>query len=249
MLSLCTVATAAPGERQPLRLVTAPTAGTVPLRGIEFDTQLFDSGGVVVQATVGLIDLVDIGISYGGASVIGSSPVILQPHLGIQAKVRIVEETLHSPAIAVGFDSQGDGPFISEAGFDRFRVKSRGAYLVLSRNYRMLGALGFHGGINASLEDGDGDRDPSFWAGLDKSLGPFLDLAAEYDFSTNDDTAGKLEAGDGYLNIALRWNIGNAFSFECDVKNLLRSPVLDGGGIIRDDPEPSRELRFTYRFQ
>jgi len=252
ILSPCTSTAAVTAKRQPLRLVTAPTAGTVPKRGIEFDTQLFDGGGVVIQATVGLNYLVDIGISYGGAGVIGSSPVIRQPHVGIQARVLIVEETLHSPAIAVGFDSQGDGPFIPERGLDRFRVKSRGAFLVMSRNYRMLGYLGyvgFHGGINASLEGGDGDRDPSFWAGLDKSLGPFLDLAAEYDFATNDDTVGELDTGDGYLNVALRWSIGNAFSLELDVKNILRSPVLDAGGTPRNDPEPSRELRFTYRYQ
>ncbi len=190
--------------------------------------------------------MIDIGVSYSGSRVIGSSMVDWQPHAGFQASVRIIEETMTAPAVLVGFDSQGSGPFIRSGGRNRFRLKSRGGYIVVSRNYSLLGDMGLHAGANYSLEDEDGDHDPSFWTGINKSLGSVIELCAEYDFAVNDNGGGSMEAENGYLNAALKWRFGGSFTLEFDMTNLLRNPGIDGTGRRIEEPEPSRELRFFY---
>ena len=155
----------------PTRLVDSPTAGTLPGKALLMETCLFDGGGVVQTAGFGVTELLDVGVSYGGAGIVGAGRVTWQPHVAFQVRVRIIEETERNPAIAIGFDSQGFGPFARGQELNRFRTKSRGAYLVVSRNYKLYGDLGFHGGVNYSLETDDGDEDPSFWAGIDKNIG------------------------------------------------------------------------------
>lgn len=230
----------------PSRLVIAPTSGSLPARTYIFDTQLFDGGGVVYMFNIGIADLVNIGISYGGARIIGSSPVIWQPHVGARFRIRVLEESLKSPAVSLGFDSQGDGPYLTGEGLNRFRIKSRGVYIVMSRNYRFLGDLGFHGGVNYSLETDDNDRDPSFWVGFDKSIIKRLEMCFEYDFATNDNENRNDSSRRGYLNAAVKWKFGEAFVLEFNLKNILRDAQYDGTGYLVDEPEPSREIRLYY---
>lgn len=230
----------------PCRLVDAPTAGSLTFRRYHVESQIFDGGGVTQRVFLGLNRYITAGLSYSGANIIGSQRVSWQPHVGIQFRVRVVEETVHNPALSLGFDSQGEGPYLWGSERNRFRNKSRGAYLVISRNYRFFGDLGFHGGVNYSLENDDGDEDPSFWAGFDKGLGEQFDLCGEYDFATNDNEHNRMTANRGYLNAAVKWHFGKAFALELDIRNILRNPRKDSGGIVIDKPQPSRELRFSY---
>jgi len=228
---------------QPLRLVTAPTAGTLPSRSWMTETHVFDDGGFAQRVSLGIAGLMDVGLSYSGANIIGSRKMVWQPHAGFQVRVRIIEETASTPAIAIGFDSQGDGEYIK--ALNRFRQKSKGAYLVLSRNYRLWGNLGFHGGANYSLEDED-DRDPSFWGGIDKDFGKYAALACEYDFATNDNEDDSMTANRGYLNAALKLSLSESFILEFDVRNILRNEKRDITGSFDTRPEPAREIKFTY---
>ncbi len=237
----------AAGSNAPSRLVDAPTAGSLSSRQYLLESQVFDGGGVVQRILVGLNDHVDVGVSYGGANIIGSKRIFWQPHVGFQARIRLIEESMRTPALSLGFDSQGEGPFFREGALKRFRYKSRGAYLAVSRNYRFLGNFGVHGGINYSLEIRDDDIDPSFWAGFDKSLGDSLDLCGEYDFAANDGDHARFVADRGYLNAAVKWRFGTSFSLEVNLRNLLRAEYLDIDGQTMRNPQPSRELRFSYR--
>ena len=247
LIAMLTPGHAAGEGIQPVQLVTRPTAGSLPSKTVLLGTQLFDGGGVTQTVSVGLTSLLDVGVSYSGAAVVGSRPVTWQPHIGGHIRVRIIEESMNAPAIAIGFDSQGDGRFIRDSGLNRFRTKSPGAYLAVSRNYLFLGDLGVHGGVNWSLEDGDGDRDPSFWAGLDKSVGNYLSFITEYDFATNDNESSEMAADRGYLNAGIACMFLNGFTIEVDLKNILRNPRRDTDGFVEDRPLPSREIRFYYR--
>lgn len=231
---------------QPMRIVTTPTAGSLPAKSYQLETHLFDGGGVTQRVLVGVTGHVDIGVSYSGANIIGSRELDWAPHAGMQIQIRIIEETFGSPGIAVGFDSQGDGPYFEGGGLNRFRTKSRGAYLVVSRNYRFLGDLGLHGGVNYSFEDDDGDRDPSFWGGLDKSITQNIELCAEYDFAANDNENKDMTANRGWLNIALKLHLSDSFTLEADIQNILRNAKRDLSGISENEPEPARELRLYY---
>lgn len=230
----------------PVRLVDAPTAGLLPDKTLELETNLFDEGGIVQTIKFGIVDLINIGCSYGGTSLIGAGRVSWQPHVSVQARVRIVEETMSFPALAIGFDSQGFGPFAKGHNLNRFRAKSRGAYIVLSRNYSLLGDLGLHGGVNYSLESDDGDDDPSFWVGIDKNIWKKLEICSEYDFAMNDNENSSMTSKRGYLNAAVRWRFNSGFMFEVDIKNLLKTSKKDITGYLDERPEPSRELRFSY---
>ena len=230
----------------PCRLVDAPTAGSLLYRQYSLESQLFDGGGLTQRVSVGLNRYVTAGFSWGGSNIIGAERVTWQPHVGFQARIRLAEETMRHPAVSIGFDSQGEGPWLTGANLDRFRNKSRGAYLVVSRNYRFFGNLGFHGGANYSLETGDGDSDPSFWAGVDKDIGERFDLCGEYDFATNDNERRHMTANRGFLNIAMKWHPGKTFTLEFDLRNILRNPRKDFDGASVDHPEPSREIRFSY---
>lgn len=233
-------------EDAPRRLVDAPTAGTLLFRQYSLESQMFDGGGLTQRVSVGLNRYVTAGFSWGGSNIIGAERVVWQPHVGIQVRVRLAEETMRTPAFAIGFDSQGEGPWLPGTDLNRFRNKSRGVYAVLSRNYRFFGNLGFHGGANYSLETDDGDYDPSFWAGFDKDLGEFFDICGEYDFATNDNERRHMTANHGYLNTAIKWHFGKIFALEFDLRNILRNPRKDFDGITVDHPEPSREVRFSY---
>jgi len=232
---------------QPMRIIDAPTAGSLPAKTILLESHLFDGGGVIQSLSIGVTDLIDVGCSYSGSGVIGAGRVTWQPHAAFQIRIRIIEESLNSPALAVGFDSQGNGPYVKGPKLNRFRTKSRGVYLVVSRNYRLLGDLGFHGGVNYSLENDDGDRDPSFWVGIDKNIGRNIELCAEYDFATNDNENKSMTSNKGYLNGAFKWHFGGAFTLELDVKNILRNTKKDITGFLNEQPEPSREIRFSYQ--
>jgi len=229
------------------RLVSAPTASSIPSREFLFDTVFFGDGGVTAVFEYGLTDLVDVGVSYGGARVIGSSKISWQPHAGVRFRARVVEETLRNPAVAVGFDSQGEGAYLGGERLNRFQVKSRGLYVVASRNYRMLGHLGLHAGAAYSFESADGDSDPTFWCGMNKSVGRHIELCGEYDFATNDNEYDSMNVKHGYLNLALKLSLGGVFTVEFDVKNLLRNGRRDASGEIVADPEPAREVRLFYR--
>jgi hypothetical protein len=230
----------------PRRLVSAPTAGTLSSRTYFLETHLFDGGGVTQHFGIGITNFVDIGVAYSGSNIIGSRKVVWQPHVGAQIRIRIVEESMSTPAFAIGFDSQGEGAYIPGKKLNRFRVKSRGAYLVMSRNYRMLGDFGLHAGANYSLEDDDGDKDPSFWVGLDKSIGNRIEVCCEYDFATNDNKDNSITSNRGYLNSSVRLTLSGAFTLECDLQNILRNTKRDLTGHSQDKPEPSRELRIIY---
>ena len=233
------------GTDAPCRLVDAPTAGILRPRQYLIETQLFDGGGIVQRALVGLNSYVSAGVSYGGSGMIGSQRVIWQPHAGIDLRVRLIEESVKVPALVLGFDTQGDGPYLPGPGLNRFRYKSRGVYLAMSRNYRFFGDFGVHGGANYSLEKDDGDFDPSFWVGFDKDFGDRFDLRAEYDFASNNGDGGRLTVRHGFLNAALVGHLSKRFALEFDLRNLLRSDHRDAIGMV-SDPQPSRELRIFY---
>jgi len=228
------------------KIVSAPTAASLSPRSFRMETHLFDGGGIVESVRYGLTGLVDIGVSYGGASMLGSDELSFQPHAGAFMSVRVIEETVKSPAVSIGFDSQGEGVYLSDADLRRFKRKSRGLYLAVSRNYSLLGDFAFHGGANYSFETKDDDSDPSFWIGLTKSIGPLGEIAVEYDAMSNNGEGGDIQLGDGFLNAALKLKLGPSFVIELDAGNLLRSPAFNGYGVLRDDPQPSRELRLLY---
>ena len=206
---------------EPSMIVDKPTAGMLKRGNYSIRTNFFERGGVLIGIAVGVVDNFSFGISYGGTSIIGSDKIGMNPLPGVSAKLRLVDESVTMPAIALGFDSQGKGPYVDSTS--RFTIKSPGFYVAGSKNYSFMGNLSVHGGANLSLEREDGDKDLNFYAGAEKSLGKDISIYAEYDFANNDNNSKSLGKGKGYLNFAFRWSWGKGLVVGFDLKNVFKN--------------------------
>jgi len=199
-------------------LIDKPTAGMLTKGSYAIWSNLYEQGGVLAGVSVGLFDIFSFGISYGGTDIIGHNKIEMNPLPGVNVKLRLVEEGLMMPAIAIGFDSQGKEPYLDS--LKRYTIKSPGFFAVGSKNYAILGNLSVHGGLNYSLERGDGDKDMNIFVGVEKSIGNSLSLLAEYDFAANDNHYRAVGRGNGYLNLGLRFSAGKGLVIGFDLKDV-----------------------------
>ncbi|HCA79138.1 MAG TPA: hypothetical protein DEP53_05320 [Bacteroidetes bacterium] len=208
---------------EPTMIIDRPTAGMLHRGNYYVYSNFFEEGGVLFGVSVGLLDRFNFGISYGGTNILGKQKPELNPYPGVNVKLRILEESTGIPAVAVGFEWQGRGPY--HDGFKRYLVKSPGFYAVASQNYAVGGHLSLHCGINLSTEGGDGDKDLDAFIGAEKSLGKDISLLAEYDFGLNDNSANAFGRGRGrgYLNLGFRWSWGKGLVLGVDMKDILKN--------------------------
>jgi hypothetical protein len=225
----------------PRLLVDCPTAATLPRASFDVHVRDFAGGGLLASINVGLHRRFMLGVSYGGTAVLGEHKPTWQDHPEFEVKYQIVPETYAIPAVAVGFASQGYGPFIDS--LDRFTYKSRGFYAVVSKAYQTYEwSSGFHGGINYSLEHTkDHDDSPNIFFGFDMNVNRDVAVVAEYDLALNDnrgDLHGHGGRGRGYFNMGLRWIFMERLELGIDFKNLFNNR--------KDSNQMSRELRINY---
>lgn len=213
------------GKLEPRALVDFPTAGMIPRGNIALDVDFYREGGVDLACAVGIFDRLSVGLSYGGAGLIGSGSPVMNATPGFNVKLRLLEESVYVPALALGFDSQGHDGY--SRGLNRYVIKSPGLYAVFSKNYALLGYLSLHGGTNYSLERSDGNRNVNLFAGIEKTIGPFLSLMMEYNLASNDAGEHALGEGKGYLNLALRCSLGGGLTLGINFKDL-----ADNGGNV-----------------
>ncbi len=208
---------------EPRMIIDKPTAGMLHRGTYALDGEFFEQGGVLFGVSVGLTDRFNFGISYGGTNILGANKPTMNPYPGVNVKLRILEESSVSPALAIGFDWQGKGPYV--ASLKRYTIKSPGFYTVLSQNFAFAGNLSVHGGLNASTENGDGDQSINVYAGAEKSVGRDISILAEYDAGLNDNSANALgrSRGRGYFNMGLRWNWGRGLVLGMNLKDIFRN--------------------------
>jgi hypothetical protein len=223
-------------KTEPRSLIDIPTAGL--LRGGEksFQVDFYRADGLQAAFNYGITDRLLFGLAYGGTRIIGTSPPEWNEVPGFLVKVRVLEESASFPALVIGFDSEGAEGYIGDR--DRFTIKSPGLYLVMSKNYDASGFLGFHGGCNYSLEKSDGDKDLNLFFGIDKTLGSFLSLIAEYSAGFNDNGARSLSRGRGYLNAGIAASPGAGISIALHFKDLFENQPHEGFA--------NRTLRIDY---
>jgi hypothetical protein len=209
------------GSLEPRWIVDMPSAGMQPKSSLVMEGGFYGDGGVLLGVSIGIFDRLSAGISYGGSHLIGTETPQMNEVPGFSVKVRLLEEGLGFPALAIGFDSQGKEEYLKN--LSRYRVKSPGFYAVMSKNYLLLGYFSIHGGVNYSLENADGDRDVNFFLGAEKTLGPFLSLVAEYNPALNDNDHDALGIGRGYLNVALNAALGGGLTLGINFKDLLKN--------------------------
>ncbi len=252
----------------PANLVTIPTAGT-PQRG-QFEVELLmqRDGGVLGRLGVGFSDRFSLGLSYSVQHFIGDDEITYQPLPEAQLKYRLIDETFSLPAVAIGLDSQGRGAFwnaeLDTVGgapainMARYDVKAIGIYIVMSKNWQILGNFGSHLGISRNVRETDEiERDDlNIFLGLDKDIIPGLGVFLEYNAGLDDNGYSDYDAEDpevfeealngltvgrgvGYLNAGIRWHVSPGFYLEVDLNDIM---VNKGG----DVEYFSRELKVVY---
>ena len=209
-------------------LIDMPTAGILHNGMIGMSVHFYEESGVLMSLEAGAFNRLTFGLSYGGTNIIGTGQVQWNRFPGVNIRFRLLDETVGFPAVTLGFDSQGKDAYISE--YDRYLYKSPGFFAVGSKYFNILGYLGFHGGINYSLENKDGNKNINFFVGADKTIGSDISIMAEYNFGFNDNYGNYLltgnpavlaQSGPSYINAGARWSVGNGFTVEFDYKNLL----------------------------
>jgi hypothetical protein len=228
---------------EPTRLVDSPSAGVVPKGSFDTALYIFEGGGIIGSFSIGLISNLNLGVSYGALHVIGRGEIDWNRRVELNMKYRLINESLSFPALALGYESQGFGPYYRED--KRFATKSKGLYGVLSKNIPILAGLGLHGGVNKSFEGASKDRDLSLFTGIDLACNRQIALLAEYDFAFNDDVEDDVFGkGEGYLNAGIRWAVSDQFFIEFIMKDF-----LENGESVEEVKveEVSREIRIHYR--
>jgi hypothetical protein len=225
-------------EVETRQLIDTPTAGLLPRGKFDLELRIFKEGGILTRVSMGIFNRFLLGVSYGGSGIIGDRKAEWNQRPEVVAKYRLFDETVTFPALALGFDSQGYGAWNENWG--RYDLKSPGFYLVASKNYRLLGQIGFHGGVNYSLERGYGEKEYNAFAGFDKSINPEISIIGEYDLALNDSVENCMfgEGKKGYLNAGVRWNPSQSLWIEIDVKDILENSCWA--------EYPNRELRIFY---
>ncbi|HMD14014.1 MAG TPA: hypothetical protein VKI62_05270 [Bacteroidota bacterium] len=206
---------------EPRYLIDLPTAGIIPHGNLALDMEFYQEDGVLSTLSIGAFNRLVFGVSFGGSHIIGTEKPAWNSTPGFAARLRLIEETIVLPAIAVGFDSQGKGAYIDQ--LSRYTIKSLGFYAVASKNYKVMGFLSLHGGVNYSLERADGNESPNFFAGIEKTLGPFISCFGEYDLGSNDNNGDALGRGRGYANLGFRISVGKGFSLGMNLKDIIQN--------------------------
>ena len=235
-LFIATSVSGQPGSLHLGMLIDVPSAKTLPAGKIEARLRMYPEGGLLSSLIVGVTDRFSLGVSYGGENIIGTGKVNINPQPCVHIRYLLLEEHFLSPAILIGFNSQGYGKYNKE--LKRYAVKSRGLYGVVSKNTSFLGGLGIHGGVNWSLEKEDGDSDPNFFAGFHKRMGSSLVILGEYDTAINDNSDNAIGSGKGYLNLGVRWSFAQRLFVEFAWKNILKNGKRVEGS--------SREVKLFY---
>ena len=200
-------------------LIDMPTAGILEKGYVGFTNDVLPYGVLISKLEVGVFDNVSFGISYGGSNIIGAGDPQWYKLPGVNIRFRLFNETITLPAITLGFDSQGKGVYFDSLG--RYAIKSPGFFGAISKNFAFLGYLSIHGCASYSLETKDGDNFIDMYVGFEKTLGPHFSIIGEYNFAFNDNASNSFGNGNGYLNMGLRWSLGDGFTFGFDLRDLL----------------------------
>jgi hypothetical protein len=227
--SLACVSRAAEERTEDLAIVDSPTAGILPHGGYLFLGSFGPRSSLIFGVKVGFHDRLMAGVSFGMQEFIGTGDVELNDKPGFELRLRLIEETVVGPAMAVGIDTQGEDAYIEDA--ERYERKSKGFYAVVSKNYRFVGDLSLHGGANYSLENRD-EEGVNVFAGL--SFGVFAGFSVLFDYNAAlDDNDGDVPSsrtrGRGYLDSGIRFDYMDNLRLKVLFKDLLGNYLPEKG--------------------
>ena len=216
-----------------LSTVENPTASLLNQGEVRIVQKIYKMNSMMLGAEVGLFDIFQFGMAYGAEEVVGDNDIKLHNIPAFKAKVRLLEETFVLPAIALGVDTQGHGSYYKKVtneydetiSQNRFEVKSKGGYAVLSKNFIMWGLIGFDLGANYTFEGTKDDQKFAAFAGMYKTIGEKVTVLADFSAGFNDrDTEGPLAVRNrGFLNSALQFQATDQLAVKFMLHDMFRN--------------------------
>ncbi|MBI5324598.1 MAG: hypothetical protein HZB41_04900 [Ignavibacteriae bacterium] len=211
-------------------IVNMPNAGLVPKSSFSFNANIFENSGVLMVLNTSPFSSFNLGLSYGGSNILGNQEITWQNLPGIQVRIRLFDESISLPAIMIGFISQGSGVYLSQ--LKRFQNMSAGFFLSGSKFYKWkIGSIGFHGGINYSIEPSFSDRNPNFYCGIEQFIGNRGSINVEYNANL-DEKPNMVIDKRGLLNLSLRYGFTQNMTIDFQFIDLLNH-IKGGKGALR----------------
>jgi hypothetical protein len=207
-----------------LNIVSIPTAGVLSRGEARIHQKIYKNNGLAVGADVGLFENFQFGVAYGVEHLIGDRDPNWHNKIDFHGRYRIINETIGFPAIAVGIDTQGHGHY--DKRVKRYEIKSKGAYVVLSKNFAFMGLMGFDVGTNYTFETNDKNgRKLDAFAGMYKTIGDDLTVFLDYSAGFNDREKGDLHSGlgRGYLNSGIQMRFSDNLSMKFLMYDMLQN--------------------------
>jgi hypothetical protein len=206
-----------------LHTVSNPTAGILSKGEARIHQLTFKNNSVMVGVNVGLFENFQFGISYSAENIIGDKEPKWHNQPEFNVRFRILNETLQSPALAVGIDTQGYGMY--HKSLKRYDIKSKGAYLVASKNFGFLGMIGFDLGTNYTFEKEDDKTALDIFTGMYKTIGPNFMLFTDFSLGLNDNCKRSMHTGRsrGYLNSGIQFRVNDQLTLKLLMHDLFKN--------------------------
>lgn len=188
-----------------------------PEHGV-FDIELRfgPEGAITGYFNIGIWDRVGLGLSYGGANLLGAGDPEFYTIPGVQIRLLALDEGFFYPGVQFGFDNQGYGDYN-----ERYDIRSKGLYCQIYKgfylsNLEIVPSIG----VNYCLEQ---DNNFDLFGGLKVQFGTFSAFLFEYSPNFND----PVDGDKGYLNVGLRIIFYGEMFFELGLRDLLDNSPND----------------------
>jgi hypothetical protein len=227
-----------------ITIVDSPTAGILRHGEYLFQGSIGPRSGLLFGVKIGFHDRLMVGASFGLQEFIGRGDINVNEKPGFELRLRIIEEIVAGPALAVGIDTQGEDSYLEDE--ERYERKSKGFYAVLSKNYRLVRDLSVHGGINYSLETKN-EKGINFFGGITFEIIPGVSLLLDYNAALDDDDPyvdPKHTLGRGYLDTGVRFNYMENLKLMVMFKDLTGNYVPGPGS--GDERGVARSIEIFY---
>ncbi len=240
---------------QNLFMIDNPTAGMLNSKESLLDFNIYSPNALQVRAYYAPLSRINIGLAYGAENLIGSDTLkFYGAKVGVDLRVRLIEESKKFPALVIGFDNQGRGVILDN---DKFLYPSKGLFFVFGKGYYLfkIVPITFNFGVNYSFDNDslkfslNGILD-----NLDVFLGYNIYITNKF-FATIDYSLGLTTPDwenpdvyknpwNGFLNLGFNFIISEDFQIRFILKDILSTIEKSGLG----DYSLEREIGFLKLF-
>lgn len=195
-------------------MVQAPTAYTLMHGGYDMVAQMYDNGGLFVRANVGFQEFFMFGFSANATNVIGQGTIQIQtPRLFF--KVKPLDQKTAPLSLAVAWDARGYGV---DNGGRFFPGTEEGFYVAASHEFKELGYLQLHGGVNlVKFDNFDSSQDLGCFLGTSFAVAPPL----AFNFELN-----QMLTSYWQFNANVLFNVDNPLRVGLDFRDINRSDLF-----------------------